>query len=62
MQVITIDGLHIAIRLGATYIPELANADPDRFAVAVCTTSGEMVWAGDTNRPFTIHAVCKPSL
>lgn len=46
----------------ATYIPELAKADPDRFAIAVCTTDGEVVAAGDARRAFTLQSVCKPFL
>ena len=30
----------------AQYIPELANADPDRFGIAVCTVNNEVVTVG----------------
>jgi len=44
----------------ATYIPELAKADPDRFGVSVVTTEGRVFEAGDCEQPFTIQSVSKP--
>ena len=46
----------------ATYIPQLAEADPDRFGIAVCTTVGDVVTVGDVEHPFTVQSVCKPFL
>jgi glutaminase len=43
----------------ATYIPELANADPSTFGVAVATLDGRVYAAGDIV-PFTIQSVSKP--
>ena len=44
----------------ATYIPELAKADPDAFGVCVATAEGQVFEAGDCNRPFTIQSISKP--
>ncbi|MDX2233606.1 MAG: glutaminase A [Hyphomonadaceae bacterium] len=44
----------------ATYIPKLAEADPERFAIAIATTDGEVYCVGDTAHPFTIQSVSKP--
>ena len=44
----------------ATYIPELAKADPDWFGIAVATTDGHVYEVGDTRQPFTIQSISKP--
>jgi glutaminase len=44
----------------ATYIPELAKADPDKFGVSVVTTDGRIFEAGDCDHRFTIQSVSKP--
>jgi glutaminase len=44
----------------ASYIPELARADPDRFGICVATPDGLVFEAGDTDRPFTIQSISKP--
>ena len=44
----------------ANYIPELARADPDRFAIAVATPDGQIFEAGDTRLRFTIQSASKP--
>jgi glutaminase len=44
----------------ASYIPELANADPDRLAVAMATLDGEVYAAGETDAEFTIQSISKP--
>jgi glutaminase len=44
----------------ATYIPELAKADPDDFAISVVTSGGRMFEAGCYDRPFTIQSISKP--
>ncbi|MCR8670533.1 glutaminase [Agrococcus sp. HG114] len=41
-------------------IPELADEDPDRFAVALCTLDGRVHSAGDAEHRFTIQSVSKP--
>ena len=44
----------------ATYIPELAEADPELFGLAVCTVDGEEFQAGDADTPFTLQAAANP--
>lgn len=44
----------------ATYIPELAKADPDWFAISLATTSGAVYQVGDFLQPFTIQSISKP--
>ncbi|MDQ2677398.1 MAG: glutaminase A, partial [Actinomycetota bacterium] len=44
----------------ASYIPELAAADPDRFAVALVTVDGARYEAGDAIETFTIQSISKP--
>jgi glutaminase len=53
---------HLGLTDGAvaTYIPELAKADPDAFGIAVCTAAGEVLAVGDHDRAFTIQSVSKP--
>ncbi|MEO1061452.1 MAG: glutaminase A [Actinomycetota bacterium] len=43
----------------ADYIPQLAEVDPDRFAIAAMTTDGEQVAIGDHERPFTLQSISK---
>jgi len=44
----------------ATYIPELAQADPGAFGVCIATSEGQVFEAGDCDRPFTIQSISKP--
>lgn len=44
----------------ADYIPELAAADPEPLAVALCTPGGRVYSAGDADREFTIQSISKP--
>ena len=44
----------------ATYIPELARADPAHFGIAVATLDGNVYAVGDTDVPFTIQSISKP--
>ncbi|WP_251048701.1 glutaminase [Microbacterium sp. ISL-103] len=44
----------------ASYIPELAHADPDRLAIAVATLDGKVYVAGDADVEFTIQSISKP--
>lgn len=44
----------------ATYIPELAKADPDDFGISVATADGRLFEIGDSNRLFTIQSISKP--
>lgn len=43
----------------ATYIPELAHANPAHVAVAAVTPAGELVAAGDSEVPFTLQSISK---
>jgi glutaminase len=44
----------------ATYIPELAKADPDWFGICLVTASGQVYEVGDSDIPFTIQSISKP--
>ncbi len=44
----------------ASYIPELANADPNDFGICVISEKGKMDFAGDYEKPFTLQSVVKP--
>lgn len=43
----------------ATYIPELADCDPDQFGIAIALTDGHVYEVGDTRCEFTIQSVSK---
>lgn len=43
----------------ASYIPELANVDPDRFAIAAVTIQGQPTLVGDHGHQFTIQSISK---
>ena len=43
----------------ADYIPELANVDPDKFAISVATTDGRHGGVGDAGHLFTIQSISK---
>ncbi len=44
----------------ATYIPELAKADPDWFGICLVTAGGSVYEVGDTRQEFTIQSISKP--
>ena len=44
----------------ASYIPELATANPDWFGICIATTDGQVYEVGDTRQPFTIQSISKP--
>lgn len=44
----------------ATYIPQLAQVDPEQFAVAACTVDGRTLSFGDAEEPFCLQSCCKP--
>jgi glutaminase len=44
----------------ASYIPELANADPGQFGIALVSLVGHRYAAGDAEVPFTIQSISKP--
>lgn len=44
----------------ADYIPELAKANPNHFAISLVTAEGQVFQAGDFERKFTIQSISKP--
>jgi glutaminase len=44
----------------ASYIPELARANPDDFGICIATVDGCVYEVGDTRREFTIQSMSKP--
>ena len=44
----------------ADYIPELAKADPDWFAISIVTVDGVAYEVGDHAREYTIQSMSKP--
>jgi glutaminase len=44
----------------ATYIPELAKANPDWFGICLVTTDGHVYEVGDSGQHFTIQSISKP--
>lgn len=44
----------------ASYIPELAKADPAHFGIAIATVDGRVYEVGDTRQAFTIQSISKP--
>ena len=44
----------------ADYIPELANANPDHFGIALATVDGRVYAVGDAEAEFTIQSISKP--
>ncbi|MBD0269475.1 MAG: glutaminase A [Cyanobacteria bacterium Co-bin8] len=43
----------------ASYIPELAKANPDSFAICAVTRDGRVFQAGDVDQKFTIQSISK---
>ena len=43
----------------ASYIPELAKADPDLFGICLVTATGSVYEVGDSRHPFTIQSISK---
>jgi glutaminase len=44
----------------ATYIPELAKANPKHFGICIATVDGQVFSVGDVDVEFTIQSMCKP--
>jgi glutaminase len=44
----------------ATYIPELAKANPDHFAIVVTTAAGEVFSVGNADVAFSMQSTSKP--
>lgn len=53
---------HLADTSGtvASYIPELATADPALFGIALATADGHLYEVGDAGHCFTIQSISKP--
>ena len=43
----------------ASYIPELLNCDPDTFALAITSTTGDSYYYGDYDNEFSIQSISK---
>ena len=46
----------------ASYIPELAKANPEDFGICIVSKEGEIAFAGDYQKPFTAQSVIKPMI
>jgi glutaminase len=60
-----LEDLHAELRdvdegVVASYIPELARANPRWFGICVATVDGRVFAVGDSEQPFTIQSVSKP--
>jgi glutaminase len=44
----------------ASYIPELAKADPNWFGICLVTATGSLYEVGETQQSFTIQSISKP--
>src|SRR4051812_46993580 len=44
----------------ATYIPELARANPEWLGICLVTTNGAVYEVGDSSQSFTIQSISKP--
>jgi glutaminase len=44
----------------ASYIPELAKADPNLFGIALVAADGQIYQVGDADQLFTIQSISKP--
>ncbi len=44
----------------ATYIPELAKADPGQFGIVIATVDGQVYEVGASRASFTIQSISKP--
>ena len=51
---------HISQGRLATYIPELANRDPNQFGICVSAEDGSEYTAGDWQTKFTMQSIIKP--
>jgi glutaminase len=61
----TIESLHaryspLADGQVATYIPELAKANPDHFGISIVSAAGVSFCIGECEQPFTIQSISKP--
>ena len=44
----------------ATYIPELGDANPEHFGIAIATAEGDTLQTGTFDQPFTLQSISKP--
>ena len=44
----------------ASYIPPLAQVEPDQFGIAIVTSDGQIYQRGDSDVDFSIQSMCKP--
>ena len=44
----------------AAYIPELRDADPDRFALSIFSVDGQQLHLGEGTVPFSVQSTAKP--
>jgi glutaminase len=44
----------------ATYIPPLAEVDPNQFALSVVSVDGQLLELGDSETDFSVQSACKP--
>ena len=44
----------------ASYIPPLAEVDPDQFGIAIVTIDGQIYQRGDSQTDFSFQSMCKP--
>ena len=53
---------YLAINEGtvASYIPELARADPNQFGIALATVDGHLHEVGDSTSSITVQSISKP--
>lgn len=50
---------YLGIGKVASYIPALANVDPNKFGISVMTCDGKIFSAGDAQEPFSIQSISK---
>jgi glutaminase len=50
---------HVSTGQVATYIPELAKANPDWFGISIVTLNGQTFEVGDISQKFTIQSISK---
>lgn len=60
MQTAYEDGRLIQGGHNASYIPALAQVNPQLFGIAIVTVDGHILTIGDTNTPFAIESIEKP--
>lgn len=59
-QILGESAKHTAVGHVATYIPELANMDPDKLGICISLEDGKEYYAGAWQDRFTMQSVVKP--